>query len=206
MTTYSEASLSDTALSHKKIGSMQQARALRDNPKAIAEQAIGAPIQQGLWHPYNSVTVGDGNDGVFWDHAVDGDTGPIESPTLADGYQYALRIEGLSPNGGTPTVLIQLYLATTATWITLETTDAHSAGNAAGGFFVAYGLRQTRNGWGGFWDIPFTNQGGVVVGSGDAAIGHATAQKIGKLRVNCGVPFDAGTVALYRRRDLLGNY
>lgn len=70
--------------------------ALRDNPVAIAECDPTAPVNQAAWHPYNR-TFGNGSEnGRFYDFAVDGAITTIQSPVLEDGYEYRLRIGGLS--------------------------------------------------------------------------------------------------------------
>jgi len=48
MTTYSAAAVSDTVIAHEKGITLQQGRALRDNPLAQAEGASGAPKIQGI--------------------------------------------------------------------------------------------------------------------------------------------------------------
>lgn len=74
--------------------------ALRDNPLAIAEADSTAPVNQGNWHPYNKVTNGDSNDGVFYDFAVSGALASVQSPVFADGYEYMVRGLGLSCTTG----------------------------------------------------------------------------------------------------------
>lgn len=51
MTTYSAAAVSDATIAFQKPITLQQGRALRDNPVAIAEGAVGAPRIQGAAHP-----------------------------------------------------------------------------------------------------------------------------------------------------------
>lgn len=75
--------------------------ALRDNPLAIAEGDPTAPVNQAMWHPHNKVTVGDANDGKFYDFAVDGAVASRVSPDLANGYEYRIRGNLLSHNSGT---------------------------------------------------------------------------------------------------------
>ncbi len=75
--------------------------AWRDNPIAISEGSDGAPVLSSAWHPYNMVYVGDGNDGKFYDFAVHGAVANFTTPTYADGYDYFVRLVGLSPAGGT---------------------------------------------------------------------------------------------------------
>lgn len=69
--------------------------ALRDNTPATAEGSSGAPVVATGWHPYDMVSVGDGNDGLIYDHSVDGATTTVTSPTLEDGYEYMIRLDGI---------------------------------------------------------------------------------------------------------------
>lgn len=205
MTTYREIAASETDTDSPVTETLMVAFA--GNPKAIAEASTGAYINQHLWHPHNSTLVGDANDGVFWDHSLDGDTASLESPTLVDGYDYGLRLVGVSPSGGTPIVTIQVYLATTAAWTTIKSTSAQSAALTASGFFAVFAPRVAANGWGGRWIHAYTGNGGVVLDDAIGSAGHATSQKISGLRVYAGgTTFDAGTVALYRRRNVFGEY
>ena len=95
MTTYDESAVSNTVIAHKKPITLQQGRALRDNPIAISEAATGAPVVVAGWHPYDMVKIGDGNDGVFYDFAVHGTQATITTPDFADGYEYAIRFADL---------------------------------------------------------------------------------------------------------------
>ena len=51
MTTFSAAAVSNAAIAFQKPITLQQGRALRDNPIAITEGAVGAPRIQGAAHP-----------------------------------------------------------------------------------------------------------------------------------------------------------
>lgn len=59
MTTYNYAAVADAAIAFEKGMTLQQGRALRDNPIAITEAAAGAPqiVVAALRQAYNSVTV-----------------------------------------------------------------------------------------------------------------------------------------------------
>lgn len=185
----------------------QLIEALDQNPYAIAEQAADAPILQSLWHPYDSVAVGDANDGVFWDYSVDGALASLESPALADGYDYALRLIGVSLSGGTVAVTVEGYLATTGSWQVLDTTAGHTAPNTADALVAVTRPRIVSNGWGVAWGQPMVDNAGNTLADGMTSAGHATAQKLSKLRLYASATtFDAGKVALYRRRCLLAEY
>jgi hypothetical protein len=83
--------------------------ALADNPTAIAEGATDAPVVNAGWHPYDNIIMGDGNDGVFYDHSVDGNVSSVETPTFVDGYEYMVVITELSPTASAQSLEIQLH-------------------------------------------------------------------------------------------------
>ncbi|NDK37186.1 hypothetical protein, partial [Rhodovulum sulfidophilum] len=64
--------------------------------------AVGASVNEAAWHPHDMVRVGDGADGLFWDHSAEGDGRYISTPDFEDGYEYMIRFEGLTfgGNGG----------------------------------------------------------------------------------------------------------
>ena len=72
---------------------------LRDNPLAIAEGAPGAPIIAAGWHPHNGTIIG-GSTGLIYDHAADGDVTTVETPVLAEGFEYLLEWRGLTKTEG----------------------------------------------------------------------------------------------------------
>ena len=59
-----------------------------NNVIAAFEGAFSAPHSAASWHPYDGVTVGDGNDGLIYDFAVDGSVSVVETPNFEDGYEY----------------------------------------------------------------------------------------------------------------------
>lgn len=71
--------------------------ALRDNPLAIAAGATGAPPIFSGWYPYDTVTHGDGNDGVFYDYSVDGAVSSVEVSGLDPRGEYLLALNGVDP-------------------------------------------------------------------------------------------------------------
>ena len=118
MTTYDESAVSNTVIAHKKPITLQQGRALRDNPIAISEAATGAPVVVAGWHPYDMVKIGDGNDGVFYDFAVHGTQATITTPDFADGYEYAIRFANLGCSS-TSALNVDLYRETDAAYTTV---------------------------------------------------------------------------------------
>lgn len=83
-------SISNSAVAVGGIPSSSTVTALRDNPTALAETASGAPVVFAGWHPVDKVTIGDGKDGLIYDHAVTGNVATVETPDFADGYEYRI--------------------------------------------------------------------------------------------------------------------
>jgi hypothetical protein len=92
--------ISNPAVAVGGIPSSVTVTALRDNPEAMAEAATGAPVIFAGWHPVDKLTIGDGKDGLIYNHAVDGNVLSRVSPDFADGYEYKFLVLGLSHNGG----------------------------------------------------------------------------------------------------------
>lgn len=88
---------------------------LRDNPIAISEGATGAPPIKAGWYPFDMATVGDGADGLLWDHAATGTVSAVTSPTFEAGWEYLLYAHKLSYAGGYG--MLELWLETSATWV-----------------------------------------------------------------------------------------
>ena len=53
------------------------------------------------WHPYNMTAPGDGSTGVIYDFATDGAQASVTA-NFADGYDYLIRLVGVSPNANIP--------------------------------------------------------------------------------------------------------
>jgi hypothetical protein len=98
MTTWTN--ISNAAVAVGAIPSSTTVTALRDNPVAIAGAASGAPVVFAGWHPYDKVSVGDGKDGLIYDHAVNGTVAEVITPTFEEGFEYRLIGSGLSHNSG----------------------------------------------------------------------------------------------------------
>lgn len=107
---------------------------IRDNPIAIAEGSSGAPVLTSAWHPYNKLTMGDANTGKFYDFAVDGAVASIETPNFVDGYEYRIRLYGISGTGSGVSLTIELYKETSAAYDAATTIGAIStpANNVSG--------------------------------------------------------------------------
>jgi hypothetical protein len=94
MTTWT--TISNAAVAVGAIPSSSTVTALRDNPVAIAGAASGAPIDVNAWHPVDKVTVGDGKDGLIYDHAVSGTVSSVITPDFEDGYEYRVITHAMS--------------------------------------------------------------------------------------------------------------
>lgn len=116
MPTYNSAAVSDTTIAFEKPITLQQGRALRDNPLAVLEGATNAPYQEHIWHPYDSTLVGDGNDGLLWSFAASGTVATIVTPDFADGYEYRIRFDGVRTSAGSGNLQIELYGETSAAY------------------------------------------------------------------------------------------
>lgn len=106
---------------------------LRDNPLAIAEGASEAPYIQTAWHPYNSVVVGDAFTGRLWDFATNGAVIDVVTPYFLAGYEYRMRMHGLTASS-VATLVAQFY--TDAGAYTSSLTLGAMAPTAVGDGFV----------------------------------------------------------------------
>jgi hypothetical protein len=96
----------------------EQGNMFCSNPIAISYSKAGAPVNKYSWHPADMLTIGDGEDGLVWDFAVDGAVSAIEV-ALADGYGYRLRCVGMEHSATTvQNIVIEGKGATSATYAT----------------------------------------------------------------------------------------
>lgn len=106
MTTWTN--ISNAAVAVGGIPSSTTVTALRDNPSALAESATGAPVVASAWHPYNKVTVGDGQTGIIYDSAVNGVQASVVTPDFEDGYEYRIIMHELSSNSSSTPVRLNV--------------------------------------------------------------------------------------------------
>lgn len=177
---------------------------LRNNPIAMAEGSADAPVVAAGWHPYDMTAVGDGGDGEFYDFATDGASASIETPTFANGYEYAIRFDDLSftANGN---LTIEVYHAATAAWATMATHAITGPAGYRGIFHIKY-PRLVSHGHAGEWIAPLSATGASLAGTGlaTAAVVGATPSAISKARVSCSTfNTDAGKMQLLRRREYI---
>lgn len=207
---YSAAAVSNTAIAFQKPITLQQGRALRDNPEAIREAIPGAPYIAQEWHPYNGVSVGDGNTGLFYDFAVHGVVASVETPNWADDYEYMVSCIGISGNGiGTGSVNFQVavYPETSAAYTaTVPITAFTNAAAAIVSRVTFYSPRLVQTAMA--FDTETTSYAAAGIESGlryQYLNANLTAQKHLKARFSFsgGVSIDAGQMFLYRRKSFV---
>lgn len=202
MTTY--VTIPDTDVDTDSPVTVPLMTALRDNQISIAEGGPDAVVNQAFWHPYDMEFVDDGNDGVIYDHGVDGALSTVTSPDFEDGYSYLFVFNGLS--GGTGNFTINPYKETGAGYIGTGTLDNFAApANIYHGEVCMLLPRLSARahsilGWMELNGTDATSTAGMV----DLRARLTTADKI--LRVQFAIAtgsLDAGTITMLRRRELL---
>jgi hypothetical protein len=173
-------------------------KALADNPVAIAERASGTPVMaNGGWHPYDMVAIGDGATGLVYDFAVSGAVASVETPVFDDGFEYAIRLSGISAANNGVNLVIDLYKQTDAAYQTVYTSTAAPASPALSDGWIEIKIPRLLSRVHGAQYI-LSIDGAVEAGV--AAMYDATVQAISKARVRySGGNIDAGQVHLYRR-------
>lgn len=174
--------------------------AFRDDPIAISEGSPGSPVARTGWHPYDMLNVGDGADGEIYDFAVDGAVSSIETPAFADGYEYILYINGLTPAGATDTMTIHGYRETDAAYGIYDTSATMGSNTHYGNcqFSLPRQLRTSHAADLNLYGITPTN----LFSGADACLYDATLQKISKAKITISAStFSAGKAHLYRRRE-----
>ena len=172
--------------------------ALRDNPEGIAGAATGAPYVQAAWHPYDGETIGDGNDGLIYDQAVDGNVGVVETPHFEDGYEYRLICLGVS-GSSTGAWAVDLYLETDTTWAQAASDSTNiTSGVDMGGVINIYEPRRSA--------LSHCTDGGLSThtsgdtSSAQGAVIDSTAQKIRNARIDPPGLMNDGKIYMQRRK------
>lgn len=99
-------------------------QALRDNLLAGLECDPTAPTNQAAWHPYNRITAGSTNVGRIYNFGTDGVLASVVTPDYQDGFEYRIRVVGLSHNAGSAAQLqIENFRETDAAY-----NPSHSSG------------------------------------------------------------------------------
>lgn len=182
------------------------AKKWRDNAIAIGEGDSTAPVNAACWHPYNKVTASDSNDGKFYDFAIDGLVANRETPTFVDGWEYRIRMVGISHNSGaSQDFRLELFRETTAAYgnigVMVAAAAAATAFNAVIEIPTArlavhshYGVASISNNPGSTNNLNF----GAPNFFSQSLV---TAQKIGKARISFAAgSIDAGQMFLDKRR------
>lgn len=193
--------ISNAAVAVGGIPSSTTVTALRDNPSAIAESATGAPVVASAWHPYNKVTVGDGQTGLIYDSSVNGTVANVVTPDFEDGYEYRIIMHELSSNSSVNVRLnVEAFFSVDAAYRRLVFSSDASPSLLYGGdvWFslprvtkknqTLYGQLYVTNTYAIGYDVPY----------------DATLQKLTRARIN----FTSGSITLgkiwfLRRRDYI---
>lgn len=204
MTTYTAIANSEIDADSPVTTTLMQA--MRDNPIAISEGSSGAPVVAAGWHPYDMVTVGDGNDGAIYDSAVDGSVATVATPSFADGYEYAIVFEQLGAIS-TNTIDARIYFDVAAgysAWTTISALiNLGVAASQPSGIFYLPMSRVLKHIHEFRWMVDLANQttGSVSVAASvtTGALDHAGGIE---LRAS-GSNISAGKIKLLRRREYL---
>lgn len=201
MTTYT--TISNADLDQDSPGTQPLFTALRDNPLAIGEVASGAPVAQGVWHPYDMVDVGDGADGEIYNHGTDGTVANVETPLFGNGYEYRLLCVELSTSSTAVPLQIELYKETDAAYATASNISASVGGADLVTADVTLLLPRVSR-------TTFLARSATGVGSAFTATPYlvgfydATVQKVSKARIAWSAGnIDNGKIYMLRRRETL---
>lgn len=168
--------------------------ALRDNVQGMGQFNDGAPVPHAGWHPYNMVEIGDGNDGVYYDNAVDGNQGDIDTPLLEDGFEYAILMRNIS--GTSSNIRVSVQRSTDNNYFGAETVGNYST--SGNGWLFCYRAR----------DIATDHaiHSGYAVRDNEVVVPlfeNATPFAVDRIRFRLGASGSTttrgGTLALYRR-------
>ena len=180
--------------------------ALRDNVEGLNAGSTGAPYLTSLWHPYDGVTEGDGNDGLFYNFSVDGAELEIITPDFEDGYEYLIMYEDASALSGTSMNLnLAVYHETSATYsspVAVGASGVLGADVLAGRAFIQAPRRTSKTHFILHEGAEVSSTAMVTLTGSTAIQYHTTAQKLlrAKLYWSSVVNFDAGKAWLYKRR------
>jgi hypothetical protein len=197
--------ISNAAVAVGGIPSSSTVTALRDNPAAIAQAANGAPVVFSGWHPVDKVSVGDGNTGLIYDHAVNGTVANVVTPDFEDGYEYRLYCSNLSHNNVTSSrnFIIEAFRATAADYITVytsATTYGQNTNIQADVEFLMPRLSEIKGivrATVGSLSSNDANQHNVYPKNNNKILRARIAWSVGSI--------DAGTVYLFRRREYISS-
>ena len=159
--------------------------ALTDNPIAISEGSTGAPYLQSAPHPYNGVTVGDGNTGLLYDFSVDGGVVSVQTPNLESGYVYTVRTVNTSRGTGSVQDLEVDWFGTGPTLLGTSTLATPVSASIVVG-------RASASMYADDFSVSFPN----------AALSQTVRPVLyGVIQWSLGASFDAGKIYLFRELD-----
>jgi len=205
MTTYTTIPNSDIDADSPVTTTLMQA--YRDNVAATAEGSTDSPVLSTGWHPYDMVTVGDGNDGAIYEFSVDGTVATITTPDFEDGYEYMLRFVNIGgSNPGAP-MNCNLYRETDAAYTNLTITSGIDATSGYDGLLRIYfprvrGVYHKED-----WAFPLHDRRtppSSIALTGPFEVIDATVQPILRAQLDLSAgSFDQGNVYMLRRREFI---
>jgi hypothetical protein len=199
MTTYTTIPNSDIDADSPVTTTLMQA--YRDNVAATAEGSTDAPVLSTGWHPYNMVTVGDGND-----FSVDGAVATITTPDFDDGYEYMLRFVNVGVSATLPTMNCNLYRETDAAYTNLTVSSGLNAALGYDGLLQIYFPRVIGVYHKADWVFPLHDRSvpTSAAATGPFEVLDATVQPILRAQLDLSAGnFDQGNVYMLRRREFI---
>jgi hypothetical protein len=177
-------------------------QALRDNPIAISECDPSAWPNRPAWHPYNRIAAGSTAGGRIYNFGTDGAVANVVTPDYEDGFEYRIRIVGVSPTATGVDLRIENYRETDAAYNAAHVliSSATLADLVTGDIElldVRQGLRvhvfRART-------AAASTNSAIAATTADRADLFTTGQKILRSRIAfAGTTFDAGQIYLDRR-------
>lgn len=169
------------------------------NPMAVAEGSAGAPVVSAGWHPYDMVEHGDGNDGLIYDHSVDGTVTTVTTPDFEDDYEYRLICESMSADNSGVTLEIDFYRELDALWAAGGTISGSIGAAEVVGVADVEIFAPMRSRRGGIARATAVTTGGNVANFA-AGFYDVTVQKVLRARVSFSAgDIDAGQIYMFRR-------
>jgi hypothetical protein len=171
------------------------------------EDVLQLTKNSAVWHPYDMVYFGDGNDGLIYDHGADGTVTYIETPVFEAGYDYAVYFKGVSPSGSaTQPLSVKARATSSGTYGSRVSISSNitSSRTFEGAFYVRL-PSLSRRVFTGEWLIePHENFDASIAPSSIDPLKTGSADTIDRLEFDF-LPsgFDAGQIYLWRRREFV---
>jgi hypothetical protein len=178
-------------------------QALRDNPIAISECDVSAWTNRPAWHPYNRIAAGSTASGRIYNFGTDGALANVVTPDYEDGFEYRIRLVGVSPTGTGVDLQIENYRETDTAYNAAHFLIASPSGaNLIGGDIELLDVRQSLrvHVFRARTAIASTNSA-IASTTADRADLFTTSQKILRSRISftLSTTIDAGQIFLDRR-------